>query len=83
MADALSCLDIDDLAITKEQALASLSESEHDNTKFPIYTALIFKEKTKVPRLREKGLSQTYYSIQHFKGFDLECYKDKFIFLIL
>jgi RNase H-like domain found in reverse transcriptase len=60
VADALSCLDIDELTIPQEEALAILSESQHSNIKFPMYTALIFKEQVKVPGLREKGLSQPH-----------------------
>jgi hypothetical protein len=43
---ALSCLemDIDELKIPQEETLTLLSASEHSNIKFPIYTALIFKE---------------------------------------
>ena len=44
VADALSRLDIDDLKIQEEEVLALLSESEHSNTKFPMHTALNFKE---------------------------------------
>jgi hypothetical protein len=44
-----------------------------------MHTALIFKEQTKVnePGLREKGLAQPHYSIQHIEGHDLLCYKEK------
>jgi hypothetical protein len=42
----------------------------------PIHTALIFKEQAKVKGLREKGLSQPHYSIQHIEGYDLLCNKD-------
>jgi Integrase zinc binding domain len=42
-----------------------------------MYTALIFSEQLKVPGLRDMGLSQPYYSMQHIKGYDLVCYKDK------
>jgi hypothetical protein len=44
-----------------------------------MHTALIFKEQAKVkePGLREKGLSQPHYSIQHNEGYDLLCYKEK------
>jgi hypothetical protein len=38
--------------------------------------ALIFKEQAKVKGLREKGLAQPHYSIQHIEGYDLLCYKD-------
>jgi hypothetical protein len=43
-----------------------------------MHTALIFKEqaKVKLPGLREKGLVQPHYSIQHIEGYDLLCYKD-------
>jgi hypothetical protein len=43
-----------------------------------MHTALIFKEQAKVKevRLREKGLAQPHYSIQHIEGYDLLCYKD-------
>ena len=77
VADALSRLDIDDLKIQEEEALTLLSESEHSSIKFPMHTALIFKEQTRVKVLREKGLSQLHYSIQHIEGYDLLCYKDK------
>ena len=77
VADALSRLDIDGLTIPLEEALAILSESQHSNIKFPMHTALIFKEQIKVPGLREKGLAQPHYSMQHIEGHDLLCYKDK------
>jgi hypothetical protein len=43
-----------------------------------MHTALIFKEQEKVkqPGLREKGLAQPHYSIQHIEGYDLLVYKD-------
>jgi hypothetical protein len=43
-----------------------------------MHTALIFKEQAKVKGLglREKGLAQPHYSIQHIEGYDLLCYKD-------
>ena len=74
---ALSCLDIDDLKIQKEEALALLSESDDSNIIFPIHTALIFKEQTRVKGLREKGVSQLHYSMQHIEEYDLLCYKGK------
>jgi hypothetical protein len=42
-----------------------------------MHTALIFKEKAKVKEtgLREKGLAQPHYSIQHIEGYDMICYK--------
>jgi hypothetical protein len=45
----------------------------------PIHTALIFKKQAKVNEsgLREKGLAQPHYSIQHIEGYDLLCYKDE------
>ena len=73
VADASSRLDIDDLKIQEEEALALLSESEHSNIKFPMHTALIFKEQIKVPGLRKKGLSQPYYAMQHIERYDLLC----------
>jgi hypothetical protein len=57
-----------------------LSESEFSSIKFPMHTALIFKEQMDVQGLREKGLSQPYYSIQHIEGYDLLCFKDKIHF---
>jgi Integrase zinc binding domain len=42
-----------------------------------MHTALIFKEQLKVQGLREKGLSQPHYSMQHIEGYDLLCFKDK------
>jgi hypothetical protein len=43
-----------------------------------MYTALIFKEQAKFmgTGLREKGLAQSHYSIQHIEGYDLLFYKD-------
>jgi hypothetical protein len=61
VTDALSCLDIDSLKILQEEALVILTESQHNNIKFPMYTALIFEEQVKVPGLIEKGLSQPRY----------------------
>ena len=55
VADTLSHLDIDELKIQEEEALALLSESDHSNIKFPMHTALIFKEQTRVKGLSEKG----------------------------
>ena len=63
--------------IPQEEALTLLSESENSNIKFPMHTALIFKEQMKVPGLRNKGLSQPHYAMQHIEGYDLLCYKDK------
>ena len=73
VADALFCLDIDELKIQEEEALTLLSESEHSNIKLPMHNALIFKEQTRVKGLREKGLSQPHYSMQHIEGYDLLC----------
>jgi hypothetical protein len=46
-----------------------------------MHTVLIFKKQAKVkePGLREKGLAQPHYSIQHIEneGYDLLCYKEK------
>jgi hypothetical protein len=44
-----------------------------------MHTALIFKEQAKVKNLglKEKGLAQPHYSIQHIGGYDLLCYKEK------
>jgi hypothetical protein len=85
VADALSRLDIDSLKIqeNKEEVLPLLSGSENksiSNIKLTIlmHTALIFKEQVEVKDtgLREKGLAQPHYSIQHIEGYDLLCYKD-------
>jgi hypothetical protein len=82
VADALSRLDIDSLKIQEEEVLTLLSGSENNsisNIKFPMHTALIFKEQAKVKklRLREKGLAQLHYSIQNIELYDLLCYKQK------
>jgi hypothetical protein len=84
VADALSRLDIDSLKIQEVTAevLTLLSGSENNSIsiiEFPIHTALIFKEQAKVkePGLREKGLAQTHYSIQHIEGYDLLLYQEK------
>ena len=81
VADALSRLDIDDLNIQEEEVLALLSESEFSNIKFPMHTALIFKEQMKVQGLRKKGLSQPHYSVQHIEGYDLLYLRIKYISL--
>jgi hypothetical protein len=75
VADALSHIDIDSLKIHEQEtgeALKILSGSENNsiiNIKLtiPMHTILIFKEQTKVkePGLREKGIAQPHYSIQH------------------
>jgi hypothetical protein len=82
VADALFRLDIDSLKIQEEEVLTILSGSENNsisNFIFPMHTALIFKQQAKVkePGLREKGLAQPHYSIQHIQGYDLLCYKEK------
>jgi hypothetical protein len=43
-----------------------------------MHTALIFEEQAKVKNtgLREKGLDQRHYSIQHIEGYDVPCYKE-------
>jgi hypothetical protein len=85
VVDALSCLDIDSLKIQEEteEVLTLLSGSEINsisNIKFtiPMHTALIFKEQAYVKgtRLKEMGLAQPHYSIQHIEGYDLLCYKE-------
>jgi hypothetical protein len=83
VADALSCLDIDSLKIQEEEVLTLLSGSENNSisnikSTIPMHTALIFKEQAKVKELglREKGLAQPHYSIQHIEWYDLLCYKE-------
>jgi hypothetical protein len=85
VTDGLSRLDIDSLKIQeiKEEVLILLSGSENSSiinikSTIPMHTALIFKEQAKVkePGLREKGLAQPHYSIQHIEGYDLLCYKE-------
>jgi hypothetical protein len=83
VADALSRIAIDSLKIQEEEALTLLSGSENNsisNIKYtiPIHTALTFKEQAKVKytRLRDKGLTQTHYSIHHFEGYDLLCHSE-------
>jgi hypothetical protein len=78
VADALSHLDIDSLKIQEEAVSTFLSGSESNSISniklhIPIHTALIFKEQAKIkePGLREKGLAQPHYSIQHIEGYDL------------
>ena len=46
-----------------------------------MHTALIFKEQMKVQGLREKGLSQPHYTMQHIEGYDLLCFKEKIYIL--
>jgi hypothetical protein len=64
--------------------LTLLSGSENNSinnikSSIPIHTALIFKEQVKIKNegLREVGLAQPHYSIQHIEGYDLLCYKEK------
>jgi hypothetical protein len=62
--------------------LTILSQSEENsisNIKFPMHTALIFKQQAKVKDtgLIGKVLAQAHYSIQNIEGYDLLCYKDK------
>jgi hypothetical protein len=83
VVNALSHLDIDRLKIQEEEVLTLLSGSENNsiiNIKLtiPIHTAMIFKEQSKVKELglRENGLAQPHYPIQHIEGRDLLCYKD-------
>jgi hypothetical protein len=57
--------------------LMSQIHSEHSYIQFPIQMVMIFKEQIKVPGLRDNGLSQPYYTMQHIEGYDLVCYKDK------
>jgi hypothetical protein len=86
ITDALSRLDIDSLKIQEEtqKVLTLLLGSENNSisnikSTTPIHTALIFKVQAKVKdiRLREKGLTQLHYSIQHIEGYDLLCHKEK------
>jgi hypothetical protein len=84
VADALSRLDIDSLKIQEEEVLTLLSGLEsisisNFKSTIPTHTALIFKEQAKVKGtgLREKGLGQRHYSIQHIEVYDLLCYKEK------
>jgi hypothetical protein len=84
VADALSRLDIDSLNIQEEEVLTLLSGSENNsisNIKLttPMHTALIFKDqaKVKIVALKEKGLAQPHYSIQHIEGYDFLCYKEQ------
>jgi hypothetical protein len=81
VADALSRLGIDSLKIQEEEVSTLLSGSENNcisniNSTIPMHTALIFKEQAKLKGLREKGLAQTHYSIQHIEGYELLCYKE-------
>jgi hypothetical protein len=66
--------------IPQEEALSLLSESENSNIKLPINTAIKFKKQIQVPGLRDKGLSQPYYAMQHIEGYGLLCSKDKTYF---
>jgi hypothetical protein len=83
VADSLSRLDIYSLKIQEqtEEVLTLLSGSENNSISnikltIPIHTSLIFKEQAKVKGLREKGLAQSPYSIQHIEGYDILCCKD-------
>jgi hypothetical protein len=87
VADALSRLEINSLKIQEEtrEVLILLARSENNSisnieSTIPMHTALIFKEqavgKVKESGLRENGLAQPHYSIQHIEGYDILCYKD-------
>jgi hypothetical protein len=82
IADALSRLEIDSLKIQEEEVLTLFSGSENNSisnikSTIPMHTALIFNEQAKVkePGIREKGLAQPHYSIQHIERYDLLCYE--------
>jgi hypothetical protein len=84
VADDVSRLDIDSLKIQEEEVLTLVSVSENNSISnikltIPMHTALILNEQAKVKDigLREKGLSQPHYLIQHIEGYDLHCYKEK------
>jgi hypothetical protein len=84
LLDDLSCLDIDSLKIQEEEVLTLLSGSDNNSISnikciIKMHTALIFKEQAKVkgPGLREKGLAQPHYSIQHIEGYDILYNKEK------
>jgi hypothetical protein len=82
VSDDLSHLDIDSLKIQEEteEVLTLLSGSENNSiSNIKLTTTFIFNEQAKVKHvgLREKGLSQSYYSIQHIEGYDILCYKEK------
>jgi hypothetical protein len=79
VADTLSRIDIDSLKIQEQnqEVLTLLSGSENNSISnikvtFPMQTALIFRKQAKVKdtRLREKGLAQPHYSIQHIGWYD-------------
>jgi hypothetical protein len=84
VADASSRLGIYCLQVQEEEEVLTLLSGSENNSisniklTIPMHTALILKEqaKGKEPGLREKGLAQPYYSIQHIEGYDLLCYKD-------
>jgi hypothetical protein len=78
--DGLSHHDIDSLKTQEEteEVLPLLSLSEKNsisniNLTILMQTIVNFKEQGKVkkPGLREKGLAQPHYSIQHVEGYDL------------
>jgi hypothetical protein len=81
VTDALSRLDIDSLKIQEDEEVLTLLSRSGNNSisniklRIPMHTALIFNEQAKVKGLREKGLAQPHYSIQHIEGYDLLCYK--------
>jgi hypothetical protein len=84
VADASSRLGIYCLKVQEEEEVLTLLSGSENNSisniklTIPMHTALILKEQSKVkePGLREKGLAQPYYSIEHIEGYDLLCYKD-------
>jgi hypothetical protein len=47
VVDILSCLEINELRIEPEEAFTLLPESEDSIIKFPMHSALIFKEQIK------------------------------------
>jgi hypothetical protein len=70
VADAWLCFKIDDLMISQMEALKHLWELEYSsNIRFP--RALTLWNQIKVSGLGDKGLSQSYYSIQKIGWYDI------------
>jgi hypothetical protein len=79
-------LDIDCLKIQDSRKRRSINISlrirnnsiRNIKSTIPMHTALIFKEQAKVktPGLREKGLAQPHYSVQHIEWHNFLCCKE-------
>ena len=77
VADALSRLDIEDIARPVGEIATLMNAAEKTTSEFPIHTALIYQEQLKTRGLKEKESDKPHYSLQNIEGYDQLCPKDK------